>query len=278
MQTGFRFRGIHTDELELAVRTKSRPVLPEQKERTQESNSIDGVMDFSAAGGQEHPYYHERMFQSELLVTAEDIHDLQQRIGVVAAWLMGSGELIYDDMPYIVWHAKVVSGVDFAPQIYGLQAVLSVSFRVYTWSESSYDTEQLCNITLDEGITLDSNIPIGIDEFLSFHLVAGKNIVTVCNFGDVYVKPILRFTGQSENLTVQCGCDMLSYHQAFSSLDIDCDTQIAAENSTTHMEYVSGTFPELQPGDNTMTITVTGAVELFVLYTPQFIYHNTIIK
>lgn len=278
MDTGIRFKGIHSEDIGVLVRTKNRPILPEEKQRTIESNAIDGIIDLSQTDYQEHPFYQERIFQSDILVTGKDIYDLQKRVSKAAAWLMGSGDLIYDDMPYVIWKARVISGVDFAPQIYGTQAVLSVSFQVDTWSECKYSTEELDDMPLDSEILLDSDIQLDMSEYFQYPLTAGRNTITVTNLGTVYVQPVLRFTGQSDYLVITCRDDTLTYSQPFSALNIDCKAQSVTENDVVKTQYASGTFPELAAGETTMTIKATGDIDLFIFYTPRFIYNDTIIE
>lgn len=276
MLTGICFKGIHSDDMGVIVRTKSRLMLPEEKRRTVDGDTIDGVLDFSQTSG--HTYYRERVFQSEILVTAEDVYGLQKAISRVASWLMGRGNLVYDDMPWVVWHARVISGVDFAPQIYGVQAVLTVSFQVDTWSEGKYDSEYLNDIPLDADIPLDSDIQLDMSEFFTFSLSAGNNALTLHNLGTAYVKPVFRFSGNSSSLTITCSGNTLGYSQPFSSLAIDCETQTITDGSTVMTKYASGNFPELAPGENSAVVRVSDPVSMLLVYRPKFIYNDTIIE
>lgn len=277
MRMGITFKGIHSDTMGVTVRTKSRPILPEEKERIIDHTTMDGVFDFSSMGESGHSYYNDRIFQSEMLVCANDITELQKNVSRVAAWLKGSGQLIYDDMPYVVWKAKVATSVDFAPKIYGTQAILSVSFRVNTWSESIYDARTLYETPLDSAIPLDSDLKLDMSEYFAFPLKAGLNNIFVENLGTVHVEPILQFTGTSSTLKMLWDTGTMEYTQSFTKLEIDCKQKQVLSNGANANKYLKGAFPQLLEGDNNFIIHVTGDTELFVQYTPRYIYNETVI-
>lgn len=274
MFTGFTYKGIHTSKYGIISKTKNRPILPAQKTATVAIQNADSQYDFSSSNAYGRPFYEDRIFEMELLVEEKSITELQNKLSSVAIWLMGNGKLVFDDMPYVVWNANVLNGVDFAPKIYGLQAIVSVQFRVKPWSESIYSSEDIENITLAEAITLDSGIRIGTDNYFNFELTSGSNTITVENIGTYYARPALEFTGQSDSLIITAGDKNLTYNQAFTNLCVDLEQQYFKSGDALVNKYSSGEFFELVSGDNVIEITVTDAVSMKVVYTPNFIYNN----
>lgn len=278
MKTGFTFKGRHSDEFGLVMKTSSRPILPEMKSYTYESPLMDGVYDFSAANSYGREFYRNRSFTLIMQVYAENLAELQHKISHISVWLTGRGELIFDDTPLVKWCASVLNGIDYAPEKYGRKAVLSVSFDVQPFSECIFDTAD--GPALDMPIMLDTAIPIDTEAALTF----GTNTINVTNCGTWYVRPTLIFdvsesSGCFTNLSVECGGKQLSIGMVSSSYNlkkivIDLEKHTVKDgNGINLMKYVSGEFFELAPGKN--TIKSAGNIAPFktqVIYTPEFMY------
>lgn len=276
MFTGFTYKGIHTDKYGIISKTKNRPILPTQKTVTVNIKNADSEYDFSSANAYDRPFYEDRIFEVELLIQADNIYNLQNKLSSVAMWLIGGGELVFDDIPFVKWQAKVVNGVDFAPKIYGKEAVVNVQFRVKPWSESIFNSDDLANIVLGTDISLDSDIRLDPSTYFDFELSKGTNYINVINWGSYYARPIFEFAGSGSSLTVICDDKTLKYSNKFEELTIDTQKQCFTVSGEPMNKYGSGEFFELKKGVNELKITVDGNISMKVVYTPKFIYANTI--
>ena len=274
MFTKFKFKDIHSDYFGIMTKTKNRPILPAQKNVTVSVQNSDSQYDFSSANAYNRPFYEDRIFEMEILVQADTIQNLQNKLSSVAMWLMGSGELVFDDMPYVKWQAKVLNGIDFAPKIYGREAVVSVQFRVKPWSESIFDSDDLENIVLGTDIPLKSDIWLDPSTYFNFALSKGSNTITVINLGTYYARPVFEFVGSCGSLTIVCGDKTLEYSKAFEKLSVDTQKQCFTVSGEMMNKYSSGEFFELKSGANKLKITAGSDVNMRVVYTPKFIYNN----
>lgn len=275
MFTGFTYKGIHTDEYGIISKTKNRPILPTQKTVMINIQNADSEYDFSSANVYERPFYEDRIFEIELLITATGIYELQNKLNSIAVWLMGNGELVFDDIPDVKWNANVINGVDFAPKIYGKEAILSVQFRVKPWSECVHDSEELSNITIGSDIPLNLGIRIDPSAYFNFILKNGLNTVNIINLGTYYARPIFEFSGVCNSLSLTCGNRTLEYNHKFKKLSVDLEKHCFSENGVFMNKYGSGDFFELKAGENMLYITLDGTVDMKIIYTPKFIYANT---
>lgn len=278
MKTGFTFKGRHSDEFGLVMKTSSRPIHPEMKSYTYDSPLTDGVYDFSSANSYGREFYQNRIFTLIMQVYADDLTELQRKISRISVWLTGRGELIFDDTPFVKWNAAVLNSIDYAPERYGRKAILSVSFDVKPFSECIFDTSS--GPALDMALSLDKAMPLDMNTALTF----STNTINVINCGTWYVRPTLIFdvseySGSFTSLSVECGSKKLSIGGVSSSYNlekiiIDLEKQTVRDGKgTSLMAYFGGEFFELAPGVN--TIHSAGNIAPFktqVIYTPEFMY------
>ena len=121
---------------------------------------------------------------------------------------------------------------------------------------------------LDTYTTLDTEIPIGQDEYLTLN--GNGTYKNIPNIGDVHVKPIITVTGATNPFTIgNNGKNITVKHTG--DIVIDCEKEIAYSGNTSLMTDISGDFFELVPGlDNTITVAGGGVVQ--INYTPKFLY------
>ena len=74
MKTGFTFKGRHSDEFGLVMKTSSRPIHPEMKSYTYDSPLTDGVYDFSSANSYGRAFYQNRIFTLIMQIYADDLY------------------------------------------------------------------------------------------------------------------------------------------------------------------------------------------------------------
>lgn len=267
MRNGFKFRDNHSSEFGVTVRTKSRPIRPEVKSVTVDLPCRDGVYDFSRANPMGREYFYERVITVSISVTSSSLEAMQNKLSALARWLTGEGDLIFDDMPHTVWHGRILDEIIYLPEHAGKSAVLEISFRVKPFSTCVFSSE---GPELDCSIPVGTNIPLDIKVYLRGMLYGNGN-VKILNFGDRPVRPVIKITGEAEDIIISNGEKTLSFSVSGDAI-IDCENQ----NVTDSEGYakVSGEFFELQSGVNTLQIenSNTSELNIEVSYSPEFTY------
>lgn len=267
MRNGFSFNGRHSSEFGVTVKTKSRPIRPETKSFTVDIPCRDGVYDFSRSNPMGREFFYERVISVSISIQADSLIEMQNKLSALSMWLMGRGELVFDDMPYTVWEGRILDEIVYLPEHAGKCAVLDVVFRVKPFSTCAFSSE---GPTLDFAVPLDTNIPIGIDAYLK-GTVYGSGDIGILNFGERPVRPILDISGSADEIIITAGDKKLSF-DAFGRVMVDCENQ-----SVTDVDgdiSVSGEFFELAAGVNVIHIenSNTSAINIEVKYSPEFTY------
>lgn len=202
---GFSFRGTHSNKFGITAYTKSRPIVPERKSYMYEVSHRDGSYDFSSANEYGHAMYKDRTFSMVLQISAPNIMELQKKLGKIAVWLMGEGELIFDDLPECVWNAKCITSIDYAPDIDEkiiLKEAETTSFDV------SFDVEPFAKAeeTLKKKVTLTST----------------SETIKLYNPGSWYAKPTIKLSGfGAEPVTLSCGGKSLTVRRQPEETKLD---------------------------------------------------------
>lgn len=280
MKSGFTFKGRHSDEFGLVMKTASRPILPEMKSYTYETPVMDGSYDFSQANYYGREFYRNRVFTLNMQIGADNLFELMRKISRVSVWLTGRDELIFDDMPLVKWSAAVINGIDYAPERRGKKAILSVSFDISPFSECIFDTEN--GPCLDSAVMLDDKIPLDILSVYKMTLNSlNDTVLTVINPGTWYVRPMI--TIYPKKGTANFKMFMNDKFFMISTGGIKLNTfYIDMENSTAYTEYgeniikmCSGDFFEIAPGKNEITVTADSSaypLEFTFTFKPKFMY------
>ncbi|MDO5398215.1 MAG: phage tail family protein [bacterium] len=283
MRTGFTFKGRHSSEFGMTMATKSRPILPEQRSSMIDLPGHDGSLDYAYMNDYGRAMYMNRTFTIVLHAAAQDIYELQQKIARVGAWLSGSGELLFDDLPEVIWEAAVKGSIDYAPELHGQKALLTVNFEVQPFSHATFGTDEGPQIGMD--IPIGSDIPIGMDEVMIF-TGSGNADLEVYNYGTAPVRPVIEVSDSSGKLSngwsISCGekTIVISAHSNAASLyrlDLEHYELKARLLSGTWMNVLgalSGQFFELAPGINTLRFSFNDNVNysIKISYVPEFIY------
>ncbi len=266
MRNGFTFKGKHTGEFNVTVQTQSRPVRPDAKKQTYEAALMDGKYDFTGANVYGRAFYDERVFKYDIQVTADDLRLLQRKLGRLAVWLDGEGELTFDDTPNVKWYARVIDAVEYKPE-HGDTAVLSVTFDVKPFAASLFDV--IDGPIIDSDIFLDDKIPLDLSGYFTFSAV--KDVPqTVYNIGDRHARPKITIENVSGTVTVECNGNALTVP---SACVIDCEKQTVTDSGgNSLMTRVKGVFFELAPGANTFILSA--AAKVTVSYEPKFMYDD----
>lgn len=258
------------------VRTRGRPILPEAKVVTFEPGAADGSIDLSAHNSRGRVLYNERQFDIDIHAKADDISALQRKLSAVAAWLSGDGELMFDDLPGVIWKARRTAMIDYAPERAGKMAVLSVSFFAEPFSYASFTV--LDGIKLGTAVPIGAAVPLGLEKTLTFAMsTSGSTMVD--NIGTAPTRPVVTIDKPYGSYTVTIG-DISITAGGVNATDtgrlvIDCENYtVSRVNALYPSVTVSGTFPELAPGVNTITITgsFSGTKTVTVDYLPRYLY------
>ena len=275
MQTGFYYKGIHTSAAGVCVATKSRPILPQIKRIEFETSAGDGMIDLSSWNELKRPLYNERIFTINMQITAENLFMLQNKLAAIASWLNGSGELMFDDCPGVIWEASVIDEIGYVPERKGKKAILSVNFNVKPFSAAPFTADK--GPRLGDPVMLSYKIPIGLPKTLVFEKTAENNTFVVKNIGTAYTKPIITINGESSETgtyysTITINGRSISLEALQNGLTvIDMESGRTTRNGTP-ISPSDGSLLELVPGDNEMTVSTFDGAKIAVSYTPRFIY------
>ena len=263
MKMGFKFKDKHTSDFGVTAQTQSRPIRPETKSQIYETPIMDGEYDFSAANMHGREFYNNRVFKIDLKVVADNLTALQKKLSKLAAWLMGKGDLTFDDTPMVKWDAHIVDTIEYKPE-HGKSAVLSVLFKVKAFARLVFNVfEGPC---LDDDILLDYDIPLDTSEYFTFK-GEGKHSHTVMNIGEAAVRPVITISGVSGAVTLTCNGHTLKVP---GNCTVDCEHQLVTSDGESLMSSVSGTFFELAPGENVLTVSKTAAIA--ISYEPRYLH------
>lgn len=270
MRTGFKFKGRHSSDFGIVAKTKSKPIVPEQKVYTYDLPGADGEIDMSECNEYGRTMYKSRLIEIELQISAGDLSELQRTAARIAAWLTGKGELIFDDSYGTKWDARVSSDISFAPELAGKKAVMSVVFKT-DMGKATFTTGE--GVLLKDCISLDSNLPLDLAEKFKFSLSVGENNIKIANVGDFYTKPIFRFSEGAENVTINCNGKRIIAEDIEKDVIIDCERYIVTDSEGNNLlKKKQGSFFELAPGLNDCSVYVSGACEMTVDYVPMTMY------
>lgn len=270
MRTGFKFKGRHSSDFGIVAKTKSKPIVPEQKVYTYDLPGADGEIDMSECNEYGRTMYKSRLIEIELQISAGDLSELQRTAARIAAWLTGKGELIFDDSYGAKWDARVSSDISFAPELAGKKAVMSVVFKT-DMGKATFTTGE--GVLLKDCISLDSNLPLDLAEKFKFSLSVGENNIKITNVGDFYTKPIFRFSDGAENVTINCNGKRIIAEDIEKDVIIDCERYIVTDSEGNNLlKKKQGSFFELAPGLNDCSVYVSGACEMTVDYVPMTMY------
>ena len=267
MRYGFTFKDIHSSEYGVTVRTKSRPIIPERKSFTVSLPYRDGEYDFSEANADGREHYSNRVFRLSLTVTADDLGALQAKIGKLSKWLCGSGDMIFDDIPLVVWRGKITDEIIFMPEHSGHSATMEISFSAEPFGKNIFGTE---GPRLGDPIPLDSDIPLSMDELYTC-TINGSGKTNFTNFGDRPARPVFLLEGTDGTVTMSVGDKSLSF-TASGSVTVDFKKQLVTDRNGALR--ISGDFYEFPVGRSALHITHSGssALNVTAIFEPEFMY------
>lgn len=280
MRSGFTYKGRHSSEFGAVAKTISRPVLPEMKDYTFDTPLMDGVYDFSEANEYGRAFYNDRFFEIQLQAGADNLRSLEKKISKLAAWIKGSGELIFDDMPLVKWNARVISEMCFVPERYGKKAALTAVFRVEPFGRCIFNT--IDGPALNDPAELDDNIPIDVSGAFTWSLDGGADEyklvsgnLSVVNMGNVHIRPVIKIAGDVKNIAFSNGRKALEINTSGDGFIVDFKKNTVSDmNGKSVMTSVGGEFFELgtQTENIAVSLYIKGSAVITAEYEPVFIY------
>ena len=257
---GFKFNGVHSNGIGLIMRSKNRPILPEPKIVTEEIHSADGVYDFSSANPYGRIMYRQREISVDCNFISRSVPRLRSKAHEIASWLScGEARLVFDDEPDVFYLAKVANRIDLNQQISDIGSFTIVfSCRPFAYSfVKSGDIHSYGN-----GLKYGDLVSYGgynrfviTNNGVEPHLPLGDFVFNVRNFG-THVKPIIEFDGVFKNALITFDDKFLRLPQNASGfLYADCEKRKVVLNGMNITNHISGSFFELAPGDNIMSIS-----------------------
>ncbi len=269
MRNGFNFNGTHSSQFGVSVKTKSRPIRPSARSAYLQVPYRDGSYDFSTSNPYGREFYNDRQFSVTISVCADNLNLMQKKLTQLSSWLCGSGELIFDDIPLVVWTGSVTDEIIYMPEHRGHTAVLEVTFTVRPFSDCVFDMNGPY-IGMDS-IVLDDSFPISIDELYTY-TVSGNGDVVIMNVGDRPVRPVIEISGDTADIRLGLNGKYILFN-ADGDTVVDFDRQ-SITNKNGRVK-ITGEFFEFPKGENILNVknSSSGELTLVVNYKPQFMYN-----
>lgn len=280
MMYGITFRGRHSQEFGVAVKTKLRPASPPVRTQEETASFCDGAVDYSNQNGR--LYYDDKFMELEFTVPRPELRLTQKAVSKIVSWLSGwYGEMIFDDMPYIIWDARPIDLSEVAIELYRVGKV-TVQFRCKPFNRLKYSS---LGIPLDSDFLLDSNIALGYgeDSVSSIEIAVDGDHdtdavgeITYHYIGDAPVRPQLKIEGAFKKIDLNGCCLEYQGEKEHETLLIDCETwkTYAGDSNEDITALMDGDYPELLPGDNVITLTGEErlSVTVSIVCYPRYLY------
>jgi len=260
---GFTFNGQNSGNFGIVMRSKNRQLLPQTADNLEEIPGRDGSILFPGS-------LQDRLIEVDCSFVETSIPNLRKRARQMAAWLYTStwADLIFDDEPDLKYSARVANQLDlvstvslgtFTLQFRCLPLALSVEqfgfFEVIgsgTFSIQNNGTRETLPVITISAIDLGDS---GMDRSVDVTGVFDPTETMVATLTDPELtigSKTIKYTG---SLT------------AGQSIVIDSEKFQAYKGETNVLNSISGEFPVLEIGENTValtydTSTIGGVVEI----------------
>ncbi len=274
MRNGFKFKDRHSSEFGVTVQTKSRPIRPSVKTCEVSMPHRDGSYDFSKSNSMGREMYNDRIFTVIISAVADDIYDMQTKMSKLSLWLMGNGDLIFDDMPLAVWNARVSDEILYMPERGGKKAVMEVSFRTEPFCRCSFNEN---GPKLEDGVYLSSSMALVIDNHYTKIIQGDPQIdaqVNVKNFGDCPMRPIIEMFSHSADVWMTLNGKGLGFWNENKGGPTIIDFEKHEITNCGEKLEAVGEFFEFPPGDNAlhMRSVISNEIIMKVHFNPRFMY------
>lgn len=234
----FSFKGIRNDSLDVRMLSMPTRPHPARKGKLVDIPAVDGKL------WQDEGAY-DRIMVSLRCIAADNAN-----IDDVNAWLSGSGDLIFGDEPDRVYHARITkefSRNNRSQRLRGQEFTVSFDCEPFRYSTGDPFTAPSKMIAYPTAATAFS----------------------VTNEGTVNAPPLFEVTSSNSGGSITIGGKTLTFSYCPKTLYIDCGAKIAYtiedDGSFAFASvYVSGDWPVLSPGVNTVTIAPAQVVSNYI--------------
>lgn len=272
---GIKYRGIHSGDLGLIAKTKTRPAAPPVRTTEETVAYRDGSLDYSEHGGR--LFYDDKVLEVTFTAIEPNLIDTNALLSKAVKWLCGGfGDLIFDDMPETVWKAKPIDLSEISYQMYRIGS-FDVQFRCKPFNSSRVDSTP---VRLSSAIPINTPVALnhGVDNLYTISST-GKYTYKHNNPGDVAVRPKIHITGTGDNgnhtidIKINGRGFVIKFPASFPMINnktvtVDCEECVltCGGNDVTSYLVNSDTalseFPEIEPGENTIVVNtqITGSI------------------
>lgn len=274
---GFSFKGKHSSEFNIGVRSVDRSFLPGKRKKQIIIPGMSGSIDF------DDDTYENRPIEVEIgLIKIFNFVDLRQVCREVAGWLNGSGKLIFDDEPDKYYLASIYSPSGIKQLPLSPRGIVGISFECQPFAYMAVDTGE--DLTWEQ-----ADFPWITDAYWnmveSYQFVAtGTKSFTFNNPGTREInfkspqgsKSLIKINGSWTNLNISLNGNILTYTQpSTGELIIDNVEMETTLNGTNALSAIDGDieeFLEITPGDNIISISGTNInVEVIIDFVAMWI-------
>lgn len=270
MINGFTFKNRHSSEFGIISKTKTFAMVPQAKIYAYSPALSDGSTDFSKCNPYGREFYNDRSAQLELQIAASGFDALKARAAKIAAWLHGSGDLIFDSSNSTVWKARLASDISFSPERRGQKAVLGALFTIYGMGRASFDMGE--GIYLRDGIMIGADIaPASCKYYRNIQLKKGNNSLKFLNIGDFYAHPVFKISGAGMAVISNGKKSLTAVGDEVIELDF-ARHYAKDKNGESIMSNVSGEFFEFEPGITQYSVYVDADAVMDISCVPQCMY------
>ncbi|MBC9783552.1 phage tail family protein [Heliobacterium chlorum] len=253
---GFRFDGIHSDELGLNVQAIQDPILPPTRDYEVQVPGMDGAYDFGCD-------FDKRPITVRLCYKEESRQNIRLLSRRIAAWInpkKGQRTLVLDDEPEKQYKARILGTID-AEYLLNPYMELPLTFVAFDpFAIMSYD------VILESDVLLNSDIRLDGDEYkFSVDPITGPMSRTIVNPGTYPINPIIRIGGTFTELRLSTNMKTLIC-RGEGNLEIDCQKMTATKDGQNAINLIDGDFLALEPGENAITVDGNGLNCSIVFY------------
>lgn len=183
------------------------------------------------------------------------LSERQYLFSEVAPYLMAGGECVFDFAQHIKWKFNVLRGtnVSFGGTYDSIRCQIELSpcgVNAFDESELTWDSASIAWVAANMSWEGSEN-----------NFTVNNESITVENLGNVVSYPLIRLT-TTGNISLTTGGKTLSVTGFSGIMYVDNEKMIVYDDSNVNqMQKTNGVFLELNPGDNTVSVTGTGTLE-----------------
>lgn len=183
MDYGCTFKGKHSyKDYKLIMRSVDRSLLPGNKISQVNISFLDGKQDL-----RKEPIYDNRMVSVEFVYLSMDTEYIHARKRLIAGWLSGQGQLIFDDEADKYYNAKVYDGLSLNQEIGKASFTVNFECEPFALKTPILQTESITTQNQEVIVNIEGNIKTG-------------SLITLTNIGSTTINRIELARERSKDL------------------------------------------------------------------------------